>query len=181
MQLPVWQQFVREHRDVNFAAIAIGVQGAEAARPYAAGTLDTFPTLLDERSALPEALGLRGIPDGVLVDVDGRIEAIVAGGFDIRRAETRELLERWLASEDVDVAAVDEPASAEARRLFHEGVRAFQAGDRSRAITLLTQAYPLEPDNLLIRRQLWSIEHPERFYDGDVDVDWQDEQLRADT
>jgi len=37
----------------------------------------------------------------------------------------------------------------------------------------------LEPDNYLIRKQIWAVEHPEKFYSSDaVDSDWQREQLR---
>ncbi len=46
-------------------------------------------------------------------------------------------------------------------------------------VELLKRACPLEPDNFIIRKQLWAIEHPENFYDGDVDYAWQREQLEA--
>ncbi len=52
-------------------------------------------------------------------------------------------------------------------------------GEREQAIELLKRAFPLEPDNLIIRKQLWAIEHPEKFYDGDVDYAWQREQMEA--
>jgi hypothetical protein len=29
-----------------------------------------------------------------------------------------------------------------------------------------------------MRKQLWAIEHPDRFYDGDVDYDWQKVQVK---
>ena len=34
----------------------------------------------------------------------------------------------------------------------------------------------LNPDNYLIRKQIWAVENPERFYEGDVDYNWQREQ-----
>jgi hypothetical protein len=36
----------------------------------------------------------------------------------------------------------------------------------------------LDPDNLVILKQIWAVEHPERFYASDkVDYAWQREQL----
>ena len=35
----------------------------------------------------------------------------------------------------------------------------------------------LNPNNYLIRKQIWAVEHPERFYKGDVDYSWQKEQM----
>ena len=67
--------------------------------------------------------------------------------------------------------------SAEALRLFREATAAIRRGDRVEAIRLLKLAYPLEPDNYIIRKQLWAIENPERFYGGDIDREWQDHQL----
>lgn len=113
---------------------------------------------------------------------DGRLDAKVGGRFDIRRDETRALVERWLAAEDVALPAAEEHReewSPEALRLFRDAVAAVRLGERERAVGLLKQAYPLEPDNMIIRKQLWAIEHPERFYAGDVDYPWQREQLEA--
>ena len=35
----------------------------------------------------------------------------------------------------------------------------------------------LAPDNFIIRKQIWAVEHPEKFYQGEIDYDWQQEQL----
>ena len=34
----------------------------------------------------------------------------------------------------------------------------------------------LDPGNYLIRKQIWAVENPDKFYNGDVDYDWQREQ-----
>jgi hypothetical protein len=157
-------------------------QGAEAARPYAAPALDDFPTLVDADNLLGDTFGFKAIPNGVLIASDGRLDAKIAGRFDIRKDETRAVVERWLAAEDLALAASEERGqewSSEALRLFREAVAAARLGEREQAIRLLKRAYPLEPDNMIIRKQLWAIEHPERFYAGDVDYAWQREQLEA--
>jgi len=51
--------------------------------------------------------------------------------------------------------------------------RPAQAADALRA------ALKIDPENWIVHKQIWAIEHPERFYGGDVDFSWQREQLRA--
>lgn len=67
--------------------------------------------------------------------------------------------------------------SETARSLFLQAGEAIRSGERDEAIRLLRLAYPLEPDNLIIRKQLWAIENPERFYSGDIDSEWQKQRL----
>ena len=50
-------------------------------------------------------------------------------------------------------------------------------GKREAAIAELKEAFKLDPKNWLIRKQLWAIETPEAFYEGDVDYGWQKEQM----
>ena len=45
------------------------------------------------------------------------------------------------------------------------------------AIAELKKAFELDPENWLIRKQLWAIETPEAFYDGNVDYGWQKAQM----
>jgi hypothetical protein len=156
-------------------------QGPDAARPYAEPTLGMFPTVIDAENVLGDAFGFKAIPNGVLIGADGRLDGTVAGGFEIRQDATRELVERWLSAEDVAIpeGESDHEWSAEALGLFRDAGAAVRRGERDQAVDLLKQAYPLEPDNFIIRKQLWAIEHPEKFYEGDVDYGWQRKQLEA--
>ncbi len=156
-------------------------QGSDAPRPYAEPTLATFPTVVDAENVLGDTFGFKAIPNGILIGADGRLDGTVAGRFEIRKPETRELVENWLAP---DAAVIPESEHAdewseEALQLFREAGAAVRRGEREQAIDLLKRAFPLEPDNLIIRKQLWAIEHPEKFYDGDVDYAWQREQMEA--
>ncbi|HJO82920.1 MAG: hypothetical protein QGG34_09480 [SAR202 cluster bacterium] len=65
----------------------------------------------------------------------------------------------------------------EANSLFREGESAYHGGDLARTIELWRKAVELEPDNYIIRKQIWALEHPEKFYDSDVDYAWQRVQL----
>lgn len=141
--------------------------------------MDVFDVLVDANNVLGEIFRFKALPNGIFVSPEGRVDAIKAGKFDIRRPESRELVENWRAGSGVPLV---EPSahldwSSEARELFLEAGDAVRRGDRAEAIRLLKLAYPLEPDNLIIRKQLWAIENPERFYAGDIDRDWQRERL----
>lgn len=52
------------------------------------------------------------------------------------------------------------------------------AGDKVEAAKILRKALARDPENWLIRKQIWAVEHPERFYKGAVDFAWQRQQLR---
>lgn len=156
-------------------------QGPEAPRPFASPTLDTFPTLVDEDNVLGTTFGFKAVPNGILISTGGVIDAIVASDFNIRRPETKKLIEGWLSAEPASLPTHDDKQdwSEEALRLFRAAGAAVRHGDPTTAIELLRRAFPLEPDNYIIRKQLWAIENPDRFYGDRIDYDWQDQQLAA--
>ena len=65
---------------------------------------------------------------------------------------------------------------SEADARFQLAIVLLEKGKRVDAITELKRAFRLDPQNWIIRKQLWAIEHPEAFYEGDVDYGWQKEQ-----
>lgn len=155
------------------------VQGPSASGRFAEPVRESFDVLVDANNELGQSFGFKAIPNGIFVSPEGTVDAIKAGKFDIRRSETRQLVDNWLAGSGVPLVDVPEDVewSERARELFLEATAAIQCGDREEAIRLLKLAFPLEPDNLIIRKQLWAIENPERFYAGDIDGDWQRQQL----
>jgi hypothetical protein len=62
---------------------------------------------------------------------------------------------------------------------FTWGLLLLQYGQKSAGLAKLKQARDLEPDNWRIRKQIWAIEHPEKFYVAESpDYAWQNEQLK---
>ena len=53
----------------------------------------------------------------------------------------------------------------------------YESGSIVEALARWRQGLKLNPDNYLIRKQIWAVENPERFYEGDVDYNWQREQF----
>jgi tetratricopeptide (TPR) repeat protein len=60
---------------------------------------------------------------------------------------------------------------------FGLGTALYQQGNVEGALRWWKIARQLDPPNFTVRKQIWMIEHPERFYPT-IDLDWQKEQLR---
>ena len=76
-------------------------------------------------------------------------------------------------------AAAKRAESAEAQTTLAAAHLA--VGDKLAAVQALRAALKVDPKNWLIRKQIWAIEHPDRFYDGPVDFAWQRTQLRRES
>ena len=141
-----------------------------------------FVTLVDQANTLSDLYGFKAIPNGFLIDEQGIVRFSQLGGFDIRRQETAEVLERWLSGKPLELIGKDPVGGlgtehSEANDLFREGLDHYRDGRTGKALALWRQGLELSPENYLIRKQIWAVENPERFYRGDVDYDWQREQI----
>jgi len=108
------------------------------------------------------------------------------GGFDIRHPEIRQLLSDWTekgvlpgeSTETGDNQLVQDHTNA--IKLFQEGNTHYRNNEVEKALAKWKEARTLEPDNMVVRKQIWAVEHPEKFYDSaDIDTAWQKEQLEA--
>ena len=154
--------------------------GEEAVRTWTERAGLTFPTLLDPENRLGALFGFKVIPNGILVDPEGVVRYTKFGGFDVASAQDLGAIEAAVAS--APPAAGDRPPTrieeraARAAALLTEGTAQLEAGNREAGLDAWRAALRLDPDNLVIRKQLWRADHPERF--GEViDGDWQREQL----
>ena len=59
---------------------------------------------------------------------------------------------------------------------FAGGVSAYADGDRQAAIRQWREALAEDPANHVIRKQIWAVQNPDRFY-PEIDWDWQMEVL----
>ena len=60
---------------------------------------------------------------------------------------------------------------------FGLGTALYQQGNIEGALRWWKIARQLDPPNFTVRKQIWMVEHPERFYPT-IDLSWQKEQLR---
>ena len=49
------------------------------------------------------------------------------------------------------------------------------------ALARWRECFVMEPHNYFIRKQVWAVRNPEKFHDGEVDYDWQREQMGKET
>jgi tetratricopeptide (TPR) repeat protein len=173
----VWQRTWEERAEAfRMVAVAQDAQGDERVRPIVAERGVTFPVLVDHASVLAKELAFRIVPTGVFVDAEGVIRYRHAEDFDIADPRVRWNLERFLAGEDTEQPDRQAPMAPEALELFARGATLYEEGQAGEALAVWRRALELDPDNFVIRSQIWVLEHPERFYPA-VDREWQELQL----
>lgn len=166
-------------------SVAIDFQGVDKARPFVEQAGATFPTVIDAENQLGLLFGFKAIPNAIFVDEVGIIRYTQFSGFDIRQPQYRQLTEGFATSPDLTALAAETRAgsgfeSDAASNHFRRGLAYYRSGDTQAALHEWRAGAALEPDNWIFRKQVWAIEHPERFYAGDVDFDWQKEQIAQD-
>lgn len=173
----MWQRLWHERdRSFRMLAVAQDAGGAERVAPIVAAAGVTFPVLLDPASGLAGALGLRMVPAGCFVDPAGILRHLHAIDFDVADPRVRANLDAFLDGRPLADGPVEGPMDPAALELFAQGVSAYASGREAEGLELWRAALELDPENFLIRSQIWSAEHPERFWPV-VDRAWQELQL----
>ena len=161
--------------------IAADAQGPEVVKQWVEEK--DFQTLVDRNNLLGKLLNVKFVPYIIPVDEKGRLCRGIAG-FDIQEANLRDDLETWAATGMIPKAWHEAegkkvpswnltPDGREADDRYQRAVKLLDDGDREEAIAELYAAFRRDPQNWIIRKQLWAVEHPEAFYKGPVDYDWQ--------
>ncbi len=157
-------------------------QGPDNALPFVERANAEFTTVADEENLLGQLYGFKAVPNGYLIDEVGVVRYKKLGGFDIRRAQTASIVESWAQSTGFD-ESLREPEAAldaehsEANAHFRAGLDLYRDGKVDEAVARWRRGVELEPDNYIIRKQIWAVQHPDRFYSGNVDFAWQKEQM----
>lgn len=157
--------------------------GAESARPFVEKAGTTFPAAADEHGATSQALGFKAVPNGILVDEQGVIRWAKYGGFSIDKADDVAVVEQFVrgdapgTSPDFEQPYTLGPVEQELiNTKLRFGRLLVDQGRRDEAIREWTAALHLDPENLVIRKQIWMARYPEKFHPT-IDFDWQKEQL----
>jgi tetratricopeptide (TPR) repeat protein len=99
----------------------------------------------------------------------------------VRLALAQALIREGLTDEAIvecSVAAVLQPREAMVH--FAWGLALLARNDRAAALERFRQARDLAPGNWRIRKQIWALENPDRFYGQDgIDWEWQKSQIEA--
>lgn len=65
---------------------------------------------------------------------------------------------------------------SQSHEFFKKGIGLYRKGRIDEAMAFWRRGLALDPDNYIIRKQIWAVENPKRFYSGQVDYDWQENQ-----
>ena len=139
---------------------------------------------MDAENRVGQALGCKAIPNAIFVDEQGVVRYIKRGGFDIHNPNHLALAESWAMTPSFDELSTLSATEAEkvikhpeALEHFRRGLALYRAGSLDEAMAAWRDGVAIEPDNFNIRKQIWAVEHPERFYGDNVDYEWQREQM----
>ena len=164
-------------------SVAVDAQGPTKPRCYAEKAETSFPTVVDRENLLSETFGFKAVPNCLLIDEEGIFRYRMYGGFDIRKTKFRRLVDTWVSRGVIDDSGPNTDAQlagldhSRAMDHFHKGMDLYNRGRVREALLQWRRSVVLEQDNYVIRKQIWAIEHPEKFYKGDVDYDWQRGQI----
>jgi hypothetical protein len=173
----VWQAYWQGRgHDFDLVAVAQDVQGRERVAALTRAMQLGFPVLIDRTSELGRLLGFRIVPSGVFVDAEGIVRYRHTDDFDIADPRVRVNLDNFLAGRAVEHPAQEDRMETHALELFARGVSEYSHRDATRAAATWREALEHDPDNFVIRSQIWALEHPEHFYPV-VDREWQALQL----
>ena len=108
--------------------------------------------------------------------------------INVKNQETLAMLEKWLSDPGYNAVLLSDMKRStklnsqtitEATARFQLGLVLLEGGKKQEAIAEWRKALALDPQNWIIHKQIWAIEHPDKFYDGDVDYGWQKTQLET--
>lgn len=176
----MWQQIYANLKSngTELLSIAVDLQGPDKARPYHQAAGAEFTTVVDEENMFARVFGYNAIPNGVFIDEDGILRFQYYGGFDVKNTDMAQLVNAFAESGSVSPDG-SKAAAAPVSNHFERGLSLFRSGDLEGASQIWRQGIILDPQNWNMRKQLWAIENPDKFYSGDVDYGWQKEQVEA--
>lgn len=135
----------------------------------------SFPVLVDRESVIARELGFGVVPTGLLLE-DAYVRYRHDDDFDIGDPRVRRVLTSFLDGEQIAEHPADDRCDPQALALFATGVKLYEDGAVDNALRTWRSALAIDPDNFLIRTQIWVVEHPQHFYPT-VDREWQERQL----
>lgn len=118
-------------------------------------------------------------PNGLLVDESGQVGWYRMGGFSVDHTEDTAAISTWVSGQ-IPAAAPMTPNVGPRNEVLDLHVRVAQllaqTGDVAGAVEELRAALSLDPDNFIVRKQIWVLQYPGRFVPS-IDTRWQREKL----
>ena len=179
--MPVWQEVSEDSSiDIEVITVAMDVQGFEKPKLYLEKTQSNLTTVIDKSNQLGKLYGFKAVPNVYFIGSNRTVDYIELGTFNIREPAKRSLLKNWSYGKEFQNSQVEEfeqDIHEKVNALFVSGKQLFDSGNTDGAIKIWRKAIEIDPKNYIIRKQIWAIENPNRFYKDKVDYIWQNAQL----
>ncbi len=179
--MPVWQEVSEDSSiDIEVITVAMDVQGFEKPKLYLEKAQSNLTTIIDKSNQLGKLYGFKAVPNVYLIGSNRTVDYIELGTFNIRELAKWSLLKNWSNGKEFQNSQVEEfeqDIHEKANALFVSGKQLFDSGNTDGAIKIWRKAIEIDPKNYIIRKQIWAIENPNRFYKDKVDYIWQNAQL----
>ena len=167
--------------NVELLSVAIDMQGAEVVNPYLQRANTTFVTVVDTENMFSREFGFKKIPNGYFIERDLSVSYSKTWGFDIRSSEIRNKVESWVKTSNNPEVQIESPVVEEtnfqAEPFMETGLRLYKEGNKEAAILQFREALNVDPENLTIRKQIWAMMNPDKFYGYEIDFGWQKRQF----
>ena len=176
--------------------MAADIGGAAAARPWHEQAGATFTTVVDAENTLGRFFDYKIIPNGFFVDEQGILQGMWIG-FSVDKPECVAAVDQFRAGSLEPFARTPQgpvgapgvapgPVSGSGRlaplerELYETRIRfgtvLDAVGREAEAADEWYKAVLMDPANFVLRKQVWRLRYPEKFYPT-IDFEWQKEQL----
>lgn len=135
----------------------------------------SYEMWIDATCTLARRWSLKRVSVWVLLDEEGCVAAAGDHPDEKAFAEIEALLSRPPARRDVPESKVD-TKNTQVEILMQSCTNFLSRKRTGDAVSALKKALALDPENRVIPKQVWVLEHPEKFYSGPIDKDWQKQQ-----
>ena len=182
-QLPGWQSLAQkaEEKNIELINISLDFQGPEKVIPYLNEYGVKIKTYIDVDNSSGLLFGFKVVPNLLIFDEDLILKFKCIANINILKNEHKSSFENWIDTGNLESLnnINSKPVSIPAKKsvnVLREGNRILETSQDS-AKQLLKDMVSDDPDNFIFRKQYWAINHPEKFYSGKIDTDWQRKKL----
>lgn len=155
--------------------IACDVQGPELPMRYLRRARATYEMWIDATCTLARRWGLKRVSVCVLLDEEGCVMATGDHPDEGFLSEVERLLPDKPSGRPPAEPKVD-TKNTRIEILMQSCTNFLGRARKDDAVGALRRALALDPENRVIPKQVWAILHPDRFYSGPIDKEWQKQQ-----
>lgn len=174
-KLGLVEEFHRKHPGIRTISIACDAQGVDYPMKYLSAAKATHDLWIDATCVLARRWKLKRVGVTLLLDENDVVMLAAEHPEPAVLAEVETLLPRPPAS-PVPARPAGDTKGTKVDFLVQQCLNYLTRRRTEDAVGFLKQALALDPENRVIPKQIWAIRHPDRFYKGPIDKEWQRQQ-----